>query len=374
MPKLIIEIEPETHKKLKMLALDDDRSLNKYITRGLEYLANMPIPYHKLAPGVTPTPVPTQQPFVYTPTTTTPIPYTPENPTNAPVFTNSIIDTSQMTGLEQQEYARKQAAEAKTKIALEKQEARSQARTLTPEEEQINQQKLELQKQKIQEKRDSLIRDRAIELDVEDAESYNEDWLLNRYFGMAEMMHADYYEEEKGIPNPYKNPPKSMEELYSFLDKIKQSEQEEKAEEDRRDALPHDKDDYDYKSEDFIRDVKESQETWIERHYGVPGGYDDEDYKILYNYFYNNHLYHDFVYRMNNPYTGFDIDDDATLLSSIFNRDIKDIDVQYISALMCGNGKFYRDENNIISYYEQYQAQRAEWQRIIDESKKRDII
>ena len=362
MPKLIIEIEPETHKKLKMLALDDDRSLNKYITRGLEYLANMPIPYHKLAPGVTPTPAPTQQLFVYTPTTTT-----------TTATATPIPDTSQMTGLEQQEYARKQAAEAKTKIALEKQEARTQARTLTPEEEQINQQKLELQKQKIQEKRDSLIRDRAIELDVEDAESYNEDWLLNRYFGMAEMMHADYYEKEKGIPNPYKNPPKSIEELYSFLDEIKQSEQEEKAEEDRRDALPHDKDDYDYKSEDFIRNVKESQDTWIERYYGVPGGYDDEDYKILYNYFYNNHLYHDFVYRMNNPYTSFDIDDDATLLSSIFNRDIKDIDVQYISALMCGNGVRYRDENNITSYYEQYQAQRAEWQRIIDESKNKKI-
>lgn len=356
--KINITLDEVVYERLKEYAKEDYRSCATEMSLILELYRPGMIPGVSVkAPGVMPTPA---QPYT---------PYTPENPTNAPVFTNSIIDTSQMTGLEQQEYARKQAAEAKTKIALEKQEARTQARTLTPEEEQINQQKLELQKQKIQEKRDSLIRDRAIELDLENAENYNENWLLNRYFGMEEMISADYYEEEKGILNPYKNPPKSIEELYSFLDKIKQSEQEEKAEEDRRDALPHDKDDYDYKSEDFIRDVKELQETWIERHYGVPGGYDDEDYKILYNYFYNNHLYHDFVYRMNNPYTGIDIDDDATLLSSIFNRDIKDIDVQYISALMCGNGKFYRDENNITSYYEQYQAQRAEWQRIIDESK-----
>ena len=360
MPKLIINIPENVHSVLKELATKERRSLTNYIICRLEDIANGVLV--ALPPGVTPTPAQPYAPYA---------PYTPENPTNAPVFTNSIIDTSQMTGLEQQEYARKQAAEAKTKIALEKQEARSQARTLTPEEEQINQQKLELQKQKIQEKRDSLIRDRALELDLEDAESYNENWLLCTYFGIGAMENAKYYEEERGIPNPYKDKP--IDELYKYMNELKQIEIEEKAEEDRRDALPHDKDDYDYKSEDFIRDVKESQETWMERHYGVPGGYDDEDYKILYNYFYNNHLYHDFVYRMNNPYTGFDIDDDATLLSSIFNRDIKDIDVQYISALMCGNGKFYRDENNITSYYEQYQAQRAEWQRIIDESKNKKI-
>lgn len=292
-------------------------------------------------------------------------------------FTPAIQDTpgissspepnpSQMTGLQQQEYARKQAAEAKTKMALEKQAQKQEARALTPEEQELQAQKLELQKQKIQEKRDSLIRDRAIELDLNDAESYNEDWLLDEYFGIGTVMTANY-NEERGIPNPYKNKP--IEELYTFLDKIKQSELEEKAEEDRRDALPHDKDNYDYKSEDFEYDVKELQSVWIERGYGVPNGYDDEDYKILYNYFYNNHLYRDFEQRMNNPYTGFDIDDDATLLSNIFNRDIKDIDMQYINALMCGRGRAYRDENNLTSYYEQYQAQRAEWQRIIDESK-----
>lgn len=47
MPKLIIEIDPDTHEKLKSQAKEDDRSLNKYLIRGLKYLANMPVPYYK---------------------------------------------------------------------------------------------------------------------------------------------------------------------------------------------------------------------------------------------------------------------------------------------------------------------------------------
>lgn len=47
MPKLIIELDADTHKKLKLQAINDDRSLNKYLTRGLIYLANMPVPYYK---------------------------------------------------------------------------------------------------------------------------------------------------------------------------------------------------------------------------------------------------------------------------------------------------------------------------------------
>lgn len=180
MPKLIIELEPDTHKKLKMLALDDDRSLNKYITRGLEYLANMPTPYHRIIgePGVTPTLAPTQQPFIYTPTTTT---------------TTSIPDTSQMTGLQQQEYARKQAAEAKTKIALERQEARTQPKVLTPEEQELQAQKLELQKQKMQEKRDELIRNKAkeINLDIWDLDNYNEDHMLFDMYGDDYLLAKD---------------------------------------------------------------------------------------------------------------------------------------------------------------------------------------
>ena len=39
---------------------------------------------------------------------------------------------------------------------------------------------------------------------------------------------------------------------------------------------------------------------------------------------------------------------------------------------MCGKGSYYRkDHNNMKSYFEQHQEERAEWQRIIDESKKK---
>ena len=363
MPKLIIEIEPETHKKLKMLALDDDRSLNKYITRGLEYLANMPVPYHKLTPGVTPTPVEQimQQPLIYIPT--------PENPTSAPVFTNSITtpapapDTSQMTGLEQQEYARKQAAEAKTKIALEKQAQKPRA--LSPEEEQLNQQKLELQKQKMQEKRDSLIKDKAIELELNDAEDYNEHRLLLEYFGTEDVSNANFDEKHYGKPNPYKNKP--LDELYKYMNEIKQYEIKEKEEEDRRDTLPHDKDDYDYKSEDFIKDVTRLQNVWIERG-DSDTSYDDEDYNILFNYFFKKGLYHDFEQRMNHPYYAFS-DDDIQDLQNAFNRD--KVDISYVNALMCGDGSHYRKQNKCKSYFEEHQEERAEWQRIIDESKKK---
>lgn len=370
MPKLIIELEPDTHKKLKMLALDDDRSLNKYITRGLEYLANMPTPYHKIisGPGVTPTPAIEQimqQPLIYIPT--------PENPTGAPVFTNSITtpttapapDTSQMTGLEQQEYARKQAAEAKTKIALEKQAQKQEARTLTPEEEQLNQQKLELQKQKMQEKRDSLIKDKAIELELNDAEDYNEHRLLLEYFGIEDVSNANFDEEHYGKPNPYKNKP--LDELYKYMNELKQYEIKEKEEEDRRDALPHDRDDYDYKSEDFIKDVTRLQNVWIERG-DSDTSYDDEDYNILFNYFFKKGLYHDFEQRMNHPYYAFS-DDDMQDLINAFNRD--KIDISYVNALMRGDGHSYREQNKCKSYFEEHQEERAEWQRIIDESKKK---
>ena len=354
MPKLIIELEPDTHKKLKMLALDDDRSLIKYITRGLEYLANMPTPYHRIigGQGVMPTPAEqiTQQPFVYTPTTTT---------------TTSIPDTSQMTGLEQQEYARKLSAEAKTKIALERQEARTQPKALTPEEEQINQQKLELQKQKIQEKRDSLIRDKAIELDLEDAEDYNENRLLDEYFGL-DYFNAKLDERDKGVPNPYTNPLKSIDELYKYMNELKQIEIKQKEEETRRDALPHDIDDYDYKSEDFVQEVNRLQNIWIERGYG--SSYDDEDFNILFNYYFRKGLYHDFEERMNHPYYAFS-DDDIQDLQNAFNR--TDIDIDYINALMCGDGHSYRSSHNKKSYFEEHQEERAEWQRIIDESKKK---
>lgn len=356
MPKLIIELEPDIHKKLKMLALDDDRSLIKYITRGLEYLANMPTPYHRITggPGVTPTPAEqiTQEPFIYTPTITT------------ATQTQAQTTTTELKGLAKEEYARKLMAEAKTEKALERQEQQGQGKILSPEEEQLQKQKLELQKQKMQEKRDSLIRDKAIELELNDAEDYNEHRLLLEYFGMETMICANYDERERGIPNPYKN--KSIDELYKYMNEIKQIEVKEREEEDRRDALPHDIDDYDYKSEDFIQEVNRLQGIWLERGYG--SSYDDEDFNILFNYYFRKGLYHDFEERMNHPYYAFS-DDDMQDLQNAFNR--TDIDIDYINALMCGDGYSYRSSHNKKSYFEEHQEERAEWQRIIDESKKK---
>lgn len=46
MPEIKIKIDLTTHEKLKQLAKEDDRSLTKYIERGLKYLANLPNGYH----------------------------------------------------------------------------------------------------------------------------------------------------------------------------------------------------------------------------------------------------------------------------------------------------------------------------------------
>lgn len=366
---IYVTIKEEADKDLRKINQEIIYMLRKYI----EIIAR---------PGVTPTPAEqiTQQPFIYI----------PENPVSTPVFTNStsIPDTSQMTRIEKAEYAKellnqaevtyakelkqleitkKENAELLKQLYAEEKQAQkqSQGKILSPEEEQLQKQKLELQKQKIQEKRDSLIRDKAIELDLEDAEDYNEDWLLDEYFGMGEMVSANYNEKERGIPNPYKN--KSIDELYKYMSELKQIEIKQKEEETRRDALPHDIDDYDYKSEDFIAEVNRLQGVWIERG-SSNTSYDDEDFNILFNYYFRKGLYHDFEERMNHPYHAFS-DDDIQDLQNAFNR--TDIDIDYINALMCGDGYSYRSSHNKKSYFEEHQEERAEWQRIIDESKKK---
>lgn len=364
MPKLIINLPENVHSTLKELAVKERRSLTNYIICRLEDIANgllAPI----TVPGVTPTPV--QIPQI----TQATIPTTQAQAT-IPTTTTSIPDTSQMTGLEQQEYARKQAAEAKTKMALErqaqKQEQHDKAHALTPEEEQLKAQKLELQKQKMQEKRDALIRDRAIELDLEYAEKYDEDRLLSNYFE-DDYIAAKMNEKYDGKINPYTNPPKPLDELYKYMDEIKQIEIEEKAEADRRDTLPHDKDDYDYKSEDFIRDIDRLKDIWVERGTSSTTYEGEHDFDILFNYYFNKGLYHDFELRMNHPDYAFDEfnQNDMQDLSNAFNRDISDIDVLYINYLMEGDGAYYRQSHGMTSYYEDYQKKREEWQRIIDE-------
>lgn len=381
--RINVMIEEEAYERIKDYAKTDNRSAAKEMSLILELYKPGMIPgISIMVPGVTPTPAPTQQPLVYTPTTAT-----TTTPTPTP-------DTSQMTKIEQAEYAKELLNQAEVVYAKElkqleitkkenaellkqlyaeekqaqKQEARTQSKALTPEEEQLNQQKLELQKQKMQEKRDSLIRDKALELDLEDAEKYNEDWLLDAYFGMGEMVSANYNEEEKGIPNPYKN--KSIDELYKYMNEIKQIEIKEREEETRRDALPHDIDDYDYKSEDFIQEVNRLQNVWVERG-TADTTYDDEDYNILFNYYFRKGLYRDFEERMNHPDYAFS-NEDMQELQNAFNR--TDIDINYINSLMCGDGHYYRSSHNKKSYFEEHQEERAEWQRIIDEGKKKKEI
>ena len=296
MPELKIKLPDEIHQKLKELAKDDERSLAQYIIRGLKYLSEMPTPYHKLLNINT-------APQIYIPPATT----TEVQPQA------QIIDISSLKGLQKEEYARKLMAEAKTEKAELKEEARAEAHTLSPEEQQLEQQKLDIQKQKLQEKRDKLLRDKAIELDLWDAENYNEERVIS-------SMCIDYGMWRK---DEFKNKP--IEELYEYMKKVKQEEDEEQAERDRRDALPHDAHNYDYKSEDFERDVKRLQEIYLEDYAYADPSYEEEDYKILYNYYFKTCEYREFEQKMNHPDYAFD-EDDIKLSQSIFNSNNIDID------------------------------------------------
>lgn len=46
MPKIQIDIPDDAYQRLKIQAQDDDRSLTKYLARGMVYLANIPEGYH----------------------------------------------------------------------------------------------------------------------------------------------------------------------------------------------------------------------------------------------------------------------------------------------------------------------------------------
>lgn len=72
MPEIKVTLDPEVHQKLKEYAKEDDRSLKKYIERGLKYLADNP--YHN-RPGIVyspvfHTPAIPEQPYPYTVTAT----------------------------------------------------------------------------------------------------------------------------------------------------------------------------------------------------------------------------------------------------------------------------------------------------------------
>ena len=340
MAKIMINLPNDVHQILKALAKSDERSLAQYVSRGLRYLADMPIPYHELIKSDT-----SSIPISNTPRRNIIINDTP----NTNTYTTNTYTTNTYTntykGLAKEEYARKLMAEAKTEKALEKEELRAQK---NPEQQILDDQKLDLQKQKVQEKRNKLLRDRALELGLDFAnnENFNEDYVLFEIYDV-DWVNAKFDEEHYNKFNPYRNKP--IEELYSLLDKIKAREDEEHSREAHREELPHDINDYNYKSEDFIEDVNHMKDIWRRENGAVYE--DEEDYKVLFDYFLNTHLYHDFEAKMNHPYDAFDPNNqrDMQLLMNAFNR--SNIDVDYINAVMYGQGKAYRQEHKCEPYF-----------------------
>ena len=271
-------------------------------------------------------------------------------------------DISSMNGLELQEYARKLSAEAKTKITQEKAEAKAEAKQLTPEEEEMQKQKLELQKQRLQEKRDKAIRDRAIELDLYNAENYTEDILLFNYYG------DDYFNSKyNGTKEKYMNKP--LEDLYNMLKEVRSWEDQEEAEERRREALPHDIDEWDYKSEDFEDDLRREEEA-------QPDGRDDPDYIRIKDYYSKHCYYNRLLTLIRRPYafsedfadsSGLNFEDEYRAMKNVFNRD--KIDEDYIIAVLSGDGDGYREEHKCLSYSQEIENERKELESLIKNKK-----
>lgn len=267
---------------------------------------------------------------------------------------NSNIDTTQMSGLEQQEYARKIMAEAKTKLTQEKQEAKEEAKQLTPEEEEMQKQKLELQKKRLQDQRDKAIRDKAIELGLDNAENYTERYLLFDRFAGDYLADRDFHNGEK-----YSN--LSLETLYGYLNEIRVEEDKARAEETRRDELPHDIDDYDYKDEDFLADIEQLKEAYTEKY---DSDFTDPDYLILENYYLRRRLYHKFEEYLRVMYIGEEAMQD---MKNAFNNN--DINLDYVNQVLLGHGESYRKAHGNRSYAQIVQDERDELLKIINESK-----
>ena len=354
-----LNIPDDVYEKIKEQAKTDLRTANQEIIYILRCHVNHTIPQPQYIP-----------PSVYIPAPVTTV-ATPENPTAAPIVTAQQISTmtapdiSSMNGLELQEYARKLSAEAKTKITQEKQEAREEAKQLTPEEEQIKAQKLELQKQKLQEKRERAIRDRAIELDLYGAEDYTEERVL------FEIYDADYVNSKfDGTQDQYLNKP--LEEVYALMDKIKAREDKEEAEQKRREALPHDVDEWDYKSEDFEDDLRR-EENYNELS-------KDPDYMRIREYYISHCYYNRFIRLLRYPYNfcrelsspEVDYDQEYKAMQNAFNRE--KIDEDYIVALFYGNGEQYREEHKALSYSQEIENERKEMEALLKSKPRKSII
>lgn len=131
MPEIKVTLDPEVHQKLKEYAKEDDRSLKKYIERGLKYLADNP--YHN-KPGIVYSPVfhapaMPEQPYPYTVTAT-----------------SATLEQLQEQGI--------------TQIKFKSQNQK----TLTPEEEKLQQLKTQQQLDKIKEQRTRFLKQKADEI------------------------------------------------------------------------------------------------------------------------------------------------------------------------------------------------------------------
>ena len=125
MAKITVDLDPNTHEKLKKYAKEDYRSLTNYITLGLKYLADHP--YHK--PGMSSTPA--SVPYTLPNDTAPGIPAAPYKITSEQSTPLLTLDQLQQQGITQVKFNKPQ-----------------QEKELSPIEEQIKLNKLKDQRYK----------------------------------------------------------------------------------------------------------------------------------------------------------------------------------------------------------------------------------
>lgn len=176
MPVINIKLDEYVHKKLKEYAKEDDRSLTKYIERGLKYLADHP--YHR--PGVQLTP------FIYPNDNTPGIPAAPYKITSEQQSSTLTLDQLQQQGIAQVKFNKPQ-----------------QEKEISPLEEQIKLNKLKEQRYKWIEK----TIDRLYP-DYRDFPNYNTFLSANQkmYWDKPDEEFIKHIEEVKAEDEEYENP------------------------------------------------------------------------------------------------------------------------------------------------------------------------
>lgn len=156
MPELKIKIPPEVHQILKNYAKEDDRSLSKYIERGLKYLSDHP--YHKQ--NILPDSMITSTPGILEYPYTTGLAQTP----------TLNIEQLQEQGVSQIKFNKPQTE-----------------RQLSPEEEELRQARLQRQLANIKQQRIKFLKNKCEEilgytlLYLEQNDQKTIDWVLNQY-------------------------------------------------------------------------------------------------------------------------------------------------------------------------------------------------